>query len=75
MEENKMTIKEVLEITAQTLNEITIPVSLNDLSVPIEHLDGIRQTVKGCVKNLEICINAIKDAEEGSDNGTSADSE
>lgn len=55
MEENKMTVMEVLEMTAKTLNEMTIPV---------RELETIGQTIFGCARNIQLCIDAIRKEEE-----------
>lgn len=55
MDENRMTVMEVLEMTAKTLNEMTIPV---------RELETIGRTVFGCAKNIQLCIDAIRKEEE-----------
>ena len=55
MDENRMTVMEVLEMTAKTLNEMTIPV---------RELETIGRTVFGCVQNIQLCIDAIRKEEE-----------
>ena len=55
MDENRMTVMEVLEMTAKTLNEMTIPV---------RELETIGRTVVGCAQNIQLCIDAIRKEEE-----------
>lgn len=65
MEEKRMTVLEVMEMTAKSLNEMTIPV---------RELETIGRTVFGCAQNIQLCIDAIR-KEEAAKNEPVSDSE
>ena len=53
MENQKLTIEEVLMITKNILNGICVPVSMIDaIGAPIDH----------AVKNITVCLDAIKNS-------------
>lgn len=66
MEENRMTIREVLEITVKNLKAIAVPVEL---------METIGQPVLGSIRNLEACISAMDNAGGGESDGPAADPE
>ena len=71
MEENRMTIEQVLDVTVKLLNSIQVPVSL---------MESIGKPISQAVSNLGLCIAAIKQAEveakkEEQEDGTDPDPE
>jgi hypothetical protein len=69
MEEKKMTIEEVLEITVQNLRSITLPVDL---------CETVGMTIIGSINNLNMCLSAMKAAnvpDGGNENEPEADTE
>ena len=58
MEERKITVPEALEATIRLLGGICVPRSMNrEIGIPIDT----------AIANLEACINAIKEAQDGTD--------
>lgn len=53
MEENRMTIREVLETTERTLKGVSLPVEMI----------GTAQVIMNCAGNLRACIDAIDKAD------------
>lgn len=68
MDGNKMTIPEVLEITAKNLRGVSLPVEL---------LETTGQIILGSIRNIEACLDAMRKAEnaDGGDNDGDALSE
>jgi hypothetical protein len=66
MEENRMTVREVLEITVRNLKSIAVPVEL---------METIGQAVLGSVRNIEACIEAMNGAGGGEKHEPEADAE
>lgn len=58
MESQKMTIKEVLRVTIANLQEITIPVTASET---------VGTNICGCIRNLQMCIEAISREEAEKD--------
>ena len=52
MEEQKMTLKDILEMTVADLNRIM---------VPVEYADSISRPLCVAVANLRACIGSLKD--------------
>jgi hypothetical protein len=61
-----MTIRQVLEITAQNLRGIMLPV---------EMMETAGQVLVGSIRNLEACMHAMDEAERGAKNGADPDPE
>lgn len=66
MEENRMTVREVLEITVRNLKSIAVPVEL---------METIGQAVLGSIRNIEACIEAMDGAGGGESDGRDPDPE
>ena len=64
--EEKYTVKQVLEITVNILNNIRVPVGM---------MDGIGLPISQAVGNLRVLMEAIKDEKEGEEDGREADAE
>ena len=63
MEGNRMTITEVLDITVKNLKSVSLPVEL---------METAGQVILGSVRNIEACLEAMKNAgnaDGGDDNG------
>lgn len=51
MENQRMTVEEVIRVTIGNLESITIPVTLSE---------GVGVTVNGCIRNLKLCLGAME---------------
>lgn len=51
MENQTMTVEEVIKVTIENLKSITIPVTLSE---------SVGVTVNGCIRNLKLCQDAIE---------------
>lgn len=51
MENQTMTVEEVMRVTIGNLESITIPVTLSE---------GVGVTVNGCIRNLKLCLGAME---------------
>lgn len=65
MEEKRMTVEEVLEITIRQLGEISVPVAL---------YDQIAAPLKQNIGNLSLVLDALRKSKEEND-GRAADAE
>ena len=54
MEENRMTIQQVLEETVKLLNMIAVPVQM---------IESVGRPISNAVNNLDLCITAMKQAD------------
>ena len=51
MENQTMTVEEVIKVTIENLKSITIPVTLSE---------SVGVTVNGCIRNLKLCQDAVE---------------
>lgn len=51
MENQTMTVEEVLKVTITNMKRITIPVELSE---------SVGVTLIGCIRNLQLCVNAME---------------
>ena len=66
MNENEMTIEQVLNITIGILNDITIPISA---------VETVGTPIMNAVSNIKLCVQAIEKNKEAGNNGSESDAE